>query len=169
MGLFPHYSRVGMALAYGEVNMIRATTAHQGDFIEVSSHNPAYRAYQILHWGFVIAPVLAGVDKFLNLLTDWSMYLWSPLGKLVGGAGTFMRIVGVIEIVAGCLVALKPKIGAPIVAAWLVGIIVNLLLLGSYFDIALRDFGLFLGALALSRLASGFDHTSSTAENYPQP
>jgi len=85
------------------------------------------------------------------------MYLWSPLGNLVGGAGTFMRIVGAIEIVAGCLVAFKPKIGAPIVAAWRLGIIVNLLLLGSYFDIALRDFGLCLGALALARLAMEFD------------
>jgi hypothetical protein len=86
------------------------------------------------------------------------MYLWSPLGKLVGGAGTFMEIVGAIEIVAAGLVAFKPKLGAPIVALWLVGIIVNLLLLGSYFDIALRDFGLFLAAIALSRLASSFDH-----------
>ena len=145
--------------------MNRVGTAHAADFVEVSNHSPAYQAYQILHWGFVIAPVVAGVDKFFNKLTEWSMYLWSPLGKLVGGAGTFMRIVGVIEIVAGCLVAFKPKIGAPIVAAWLVGIIVNLLLLGTYFDIALRDFGLFLGALALSRLAMGFDHGTKSQEN----
>jgi hypothetical protein len=131
--------------------------AHSSDFLESSSHNPTYQAYQILHWGFVAAPVLAGLDKFFNKLTDWSMYLWPPLGKLVGGAGTFMRIVGAIEILAGCLVAFKPKLGAPIVAAWLLGIIVNLLLVGSYFDIALRDFGLFLGALALFRLASNFD------------
>jgi hypothetical protein len=133
-------------------------TAHAGEFpIEITTHKPAYQAYQILHWGFVIAPILAGLDKFFNKLTDWSMYLWPPLGKLVGGAGTFMRIVGVIEIIAGCLVAFKPKIGAPIVAAWLAGIIVNLLLLGSYFDIALRDLGLCLGALALARLAMEFD------------
>lgn len=133
-------------------------TAHAGEFpIEITTHKPAYQAYQILHWGFVIAPILAGLDKFFNKLTDWSMYLWPPLGKLTGGAGTFMRIVGAIEIVAGCLVAFKPKIGAPIVAAWLVGIIVNLLLLGSYFDVALRDLGLCLGALALARLAMEFD------------
>jgi hypothetical protein len=132
--------------------------AHAGEFpIAETAHNYAYQAYQILHWGFVIAPILAGVDKFFNKLTDWSMYLWAPLGNIVGGAGTFMRIVGVIEIVAGFLVAFKPKIGAPIVAIWLIGIIVNLLLLGSYFDIALRDFGLCLGALALSRLAMEFD------------
>jgi hypothetical protein len=138
--------------------MKTVSTAHPADFIEVSSHDPAYQAYQILHWGFVIAPVVAGVDKFFNKLTDWSMYLWAPLGRMVGGAGTFMQIVGAIEIVAGCLVAFKPKLGAPIVAAWLVGIIVNLLLLGSYFDIALRDLGLFLAALALARLSSTFDH-----------
>ena len=131
--------------------------AHPADFIEVSAHNPAYQAYQILHCGFVAAPIIAGVDKFFNKLTDWTMYLWAPLGKLVGGADRFMQIVGAIEIVAGCLVAFKPRFGAPIVAAWLVGIIINLLLLGSYFDIALRDFGLFLAALALFRLAAQFD------------
>src|SRR5438067_3279624 len=135
------------------------TTAQAGAFpIEESARNPAYQAYQILHWGFVVAPVLAGLDKFFMKLTDWTMYLWPPLGKMAGGAGTCMRIVGVIEILAGCLVAFKPKLGAPVVAAWLLGIIVNLLLLGSYFDIALRDLGLCLGALALSRLAAHFDH-----------
>jgi hypothetical protein len=134
-----------------------AATAHPSDFTIESAHNPVYQAYQILHWGFVAAPVLAGLDKFFNKMVDWTMYLWAPLGKLVGGAGTFMRIVGAIEIIAGCLVAFKPKIGAPIVALWLAGIIINLLLVGSYFDIALRDFGLCLGALALSRLAMRFD------------
>src|SRR2546421_6215627 len=125
--------------------------------IEESAQRPAYQAYQILHWGFVAAPILAGLDKFFMKLTDWTMYLWPPLAKLTSGAGTFMRIVGAIEIIAGCLVAFKPKIGAPIVALWLAGIIINLLLVGSYFDIALRDFGLCLGALALSRLAMRFD------------
>ena len=141
--------------------MKAVATAQPGDFIESSAHNPAYQGYQILHWAFVIAPVLAGIDKFLNLLTNWSMYLWAPLGRIFGGADIFMRVVGVIEILAGCLVAFKPKFGAPIVGAWLVGIIVNLLLLGSYFDIALRDFGLFLGALALFRLAMLFDVSKS--------
>ena len=125
---------------------------------EASSKSPAYQAYQVLHWGFVVAPLLAGIDKFFNKLTNWEMYLWAPLGQLVGSAGNFMRIVGAIEIVAGLLVAFKPKLGAPIVAAWLMGIIVNLLLLGSYFDIALRDLGLFLAAVALFRLASVYDH-----------
>jgi hypothetical protein len=133
-------------------------TAHPGVFVEETMKSPTFQAYQILHWGFVAAPILAGVDKFFNAMVNWSMYLWPPLGKLTGGADNFMRIVGVIEIVAGLLVAFKPKIGAPIVAAWLLGIIVNLLLTGSYFDIALRDLGLCLGALALSRLAVQFDH-----------
>jgi hypothetical protein len=126
------------------------------EFAEVKT-NPVYQAYQILHWGFVVAPVLAGLDKFFMKLVDWTMYLWPPLGNLVGSPRLFMEIVGAIEIVAGCLVAFKPKIGGLIVAFWLWGIIINLLLLGNYFDIALRDFGLSLGALALSRLAAVFD------------
>src|SRR5262245_4713028 len=87
--------------------------------------NPAYQAFQILHWGFVVLPIVAGIDKFLSLLTNWNQYLWPPLGNMVGGAATFMSIVGVIEIVAGLLVAFKPKIGAYVVALWLLGIIGN--------------------------------------------
>ena len=143
-------------------------TAHPGEFIEVQGHNPSYQAYEVLHWGFFIAPLIAGVDKFFNKLTQWSMYLWAPLGKLVGGADTCMRIVGAIEIVAAFLVAFKPRVGAPIVAIWLIGIIVNLLLLGSYFDIALRDFGLFLAAVALSRLAMQFDYAKPVERPMPQ-
>ena len=107
---------------------------------------------------FGLVPIVAGVDKFTNFLAHWEDYL-NPLALRVVhvSAHQFMIAVGVIEIVAGFLVAFKPKIGAPIVAIWLIGIIVNLLLLGSYFDIALRDFGLCLGALALSRLAMEFD------------
>jgi hypothetical protein len=121
-------------------------------------HHPTYQAYQILHWGFVAAPVIAGADKFLHLLTNWDTYLAPALAKIspLSTHGT-MLAVGVIEIVAGLLVALKPRIGAYVVAAWLVGIIVNLLLLGHGYDIALRDFGLFLGALALGRLSETYD------------
>jgi hypothetical protein len=126
--------------------------------------NPAYQAYQILHVAFVVAPLLAGVDKFFMRLTDWSQYLWPTLGNLVGGAEKFMHIVGGIEIFAAFLVAFKPKIGAYIVALWLVGIIGNLLLLGNFYDIALRDFGLFLGALALSRLAGSMERISAANE-----
>src|SRR5215467_16122061 len=93
-----------------EVFMKAEATAHTGIFVEENIKSPTFQAYQLLHWGFVVAPILAGVDKFFNKLTEWSMYLWGPLGRLFGSPGTFMRIVGVIEIVAGCLVAFKPKI-----------------------------------------------------------
>ena len=128
-------------------------TAHASAFIE-ERKNPVYQAYQLLHWGFTAAPIIAGLDKFFMVLTDWTKYLWPPLGGLVGGPHTFMGIVGAIEIVAGFLVFFKPKIGGYVVALWLWGIIANLLLIHNYYDIALRDFGLSLGALALARLAS---------------
>src|SRR5689334_3511445 len=128
-----------------------------GVYVGETLKNPSFQAFQILHWGFVIAPILAGLDKFFMKLTDWTQYLWSPLGEVFGTPQRFMYIVGAIEIVAGFLVAFKPKIGGLIVAFWLWGIIVNLLLLQNFYDIALRDFGLSLGALALSRLASQFE------------
>jgi len=126
---------------------------------ETDAHSPTYQAYQILHWGFVAAPVIAGADKFLHLLTNWDQYLAPALARLspFGAHGT-MLVVGVVEVVAGLVVALKPRIGAYVVAAWLVGIILDLLLLGSFFDVALRDFGLFLGALALGRLSAVYDN-----------
>ncbi len=114
-----------------------------------------YQAYHILHWGFVALPIVAGLDKFTQLLCDWQRYL-APQFNLLGAHPT-MLIVGGIEIVAGLGVALKPRWFAPVVSLWLWGIIVNLLLLGSYFDVALRDFGLSLGALTLWRLAQHFD------------
>ncbi len=120
-----------------------------------TSQTPARQAYQILHFGFTVAPIIAGLDKFTNLLTDWTQYLAPFVGDIVG-AQTFMYIVGVIEIVAGIGVAIKPRIFAYVVAAWLVGIILNLLLLGDFFDVALRDLGLALGALALGRLATQY-------------
>ena len=137
-------------------------TAQPGMFIEIDAKSPTLQAYKILHYGFFVAPLVAGIDKFFDKLTEWPMYLWAPLGNLFGGAGTFMRMAGAIEIVAAFLVLFKPKLGAPIVALWLLGIIGNLLLLGSYFDVALRDFGLFLGAVALSRLAMVYDHKEVT-------
>lgn len=133
-------------------------TAVTHDLRRDVAHHPERQAYRILHLGFVAAPVIAGLDKFAGLLTNWDMYLAPQIARMLGGsAHTFMLVVGVIEVIAGLLVALKPKIGAYVVAAWLGGIIVNLLMSGRYFDIALRDFGLMLGALALGRLAQVYD------------
>jgi hypothetical protein len=125
----------------------------------ISTSSPTYQAYQILHFGFTVAPIIAGLDKFLHWLTDWDKYLAPQVNSMLGGNGhTFMLAVGVIEVIAGVGVLLKPKIFGYVVAAWLLGIIVNLLMLGNYFDVALRDLGLCLGALALARLAAEFDH-----------
>lgn len=119
--------------------------------------NPAYQAFRALHVGFIVAPILAGADKFLELLAEWTKYLWPGVPDLLGLAPeAFLGIVGVVEIAAGLLVAFKPRIGGYVVSAWLVGIIVNLLLLGDYYDIALRDLGLAIGAFALARLATVF-------------
>lgn len=116
----------------------------------------ARQAYLILKIGFVVAPIVAGLDKFLHLLVDWNQYLAPFIADIIP-ATVFMSIVGVVEVAAGIGVALKPRIFAYVVAAWLVGIIINLLLIPGYFDIALRDLGLALGALALGRLSQEFD------------
>jgi hypothetical protein len=109
-------------------------------------------AYQILHLGYTVAPILFGLDKFFNVMTDWTEFLPTFVTDVVSGA-TVMYIVGVIEIAAGIGVWLRPKIFAPVVAAWLAVIIITLIIAGGFWDIALRDFGLLLGALALWRLA----------------
>jgi len=120
--------------------------------------SPAYQAYQILHIGFTVAPLLAGLDKFLHLLTNWDQYLAPVVNNTLGGRGhQFMLVVGVIEMVAGVGVLLKPKIFGYVVGLWLLGIIVNLLLIPGFFDVALRDLGLSLGAFALARLAAIYD------------
>jgi hypothetical protein len=124
---------------------------------ESQAGNPSYQAYQILHFGFTVAPIIAGIDKFLHLLVNWDQYLPPIVNNMLGGHGhEFMYAVGVIEIVAGIGVFLKPKIFAYVVALWLGLIIINLLLIPGYFDVALRDFGLLLGALALGRLSQDF-------------
>jgi len=118
---------------------------------------PAYQAYLILYAGFVALPILAGLDKFFHLLVDWDMYLAPLVTRILPvTAHGFMLAVGVIEIVAGILVALRPRIGAYVVFLWLWGIIINLLLVPGFYDVALRDFGLSLGALALARLSQEF-------------
>ena len=139
-------------------NAVHAGTTERHEHLDADAHSPTYQAYQILHWGFVAAPVIAGADKFLHLLTNWDQYLAPALARMspFSTHGT-MLVVGVVEMAAGLVVALKPRVGAYVVAAWLVGIILNLLLLGSFFDIALRDFGLFLAALALGRLSAVYD------------
>jgi hypothetical protein len=117
--------------------------------------DPTTQAFLLLRVGFTVAPILFGVDKFLGVLADWPTYLWSGVDQLLPGtASDAMLVVGVIEILAGVLVAVRPRIGGYVVAAWLAGIIVNLLLVGDFYDIALRDLGLLLGALALARLAT---------------
>ena len=114
-----------------------------------------HQAFLLLRTVFTVAPILFGLDKFANLLTDWEKYLAPWINDLVpGSAHTAMLLVGVVEVVAGLTVALRPRFGGYLVAAWLLGIIVNLLTLGDYYDVALRDFGLFVAALALARLAA---------------
>jgi uncharacterized membrane protein HdeD (DUF308 family) len=123
----------------------------------VRVHSPSYQAYQILHTAFTVAPVIAGVDKFFHFLVDWDMYIVPFVPRMFGiSAHTFMLGVGIVEIIAGLLVAFAPRVGAWIVGLWLCGIIVNLLLLGTYFDVALRDLGLALGAFALARLSMDY-------------
>lgn len=125
---------------------------------------PSWQAFRALQIGFVAAPLIAGADKFFNLLTDWTAYLWPGFTDLLGlSPAGFMAVVGVVEIVAGIVVAVKPKFGGYLVAAWLVGIILNLLLLGDYWDIALRDLGLAIGAFALARMATAHEGPGRTS------
>ncbi|CAL9314417.1 hypothetical protein [Streptomyces sp. SudanB25_2051] len=121
--------------------------------------DPGYQAFVILRTGFTVAPILFGLDKFANLLADWPAYLAPWIDDVVpGSAQAAMYAVGVIEIVAGLAVALAPRFGGWLVAGWLAGIIVNLLTIPDHYDVALRDFGLLLGAVALARLAQRY-HT----------
>jgi hypothetical protein len=121
-------------------------------------HQPAAQAYMMLRTVFTVAPILFGLDKFVNVLTDdWTRYLASEFNDLIpGGAADAMYAVGVVEIIAGLVVLVSPRFGGLLVAAWLAGIIFNLLLVGGYGDIALRDFGLLIAALSLSRLARSY-------------
>jgi hypothetical protein len=118
--------------------------------------DPVAQAFMLLRITFTVAPILFGLDKFAGVLTDdWTRYLAPAFNDLIpGNASDAMHIIGVVEIAAGLVVAVSPRFGGLLVAAWLGGIIVNLLIVGGYGDIALRDFGLLLGALTLARLAS---------------
>jgi len=120
-------------------------------------HDPAFQAFGLLRVGFTVAPILFGVDKFLNWLVDWPIYLAPRVDDAIpGNAHQAMLAIGVIEIVAGLVVAVRPKFGGYLVAAWLGAIIVNLLVLADHYDVALRDFGLLIGALSLARLAAAY-------------
>jgi hypothetical protein len=142
---------MAQAINYGADSVSRSET-------NADLSRPGYQAYQILRLGFVVAPIVAGLDKFLHLLVDWDKYLPAVVNNLVGGHGhQLMLAVGIIEIVAGLGVAFKPKVFAYVVSAWLLLIVINLLMIPGYFDVALRDFGLALGALALARLSQKFD------------
>lgn len=115
---------------------------------------PERQAFLLLRTVFTVAPVIFGLDKFTNLLTDWTTYL-APVATSVVPlpAQSIMYIVGVVEIIAGLAVAFRPRFGSLLVAVWLLGIIINLIVLGNFYDVALRDFGLLVGALALNRLS----------------
>lgn len=122
-----------------------------------SSNSPARQAYRILQFAFTVAPIIAGADKFFHLLVNWDKYVPSIVAHLSPiPVHHLMYIVGVVEIIAGIGVALKPRVFSYIVAVWFLVIILNLLLIPGYFDIVLRDFGLFLGAVALTRLSKQF-------------
>jgi uncharacterized membrane protein YphA (DoxX/SURF4 family) len=145
----------------GERVMARVIGETGGNYMDtaVRESSPAYQAFWILRAAFTIAPIVAGLDKFLHILVNWDQYLPPFVNQIVGGYGhELMLVVGIIEIVAGIGVALKPGIFAYVVSAWLFLIVVNLLMIPAYFDVALRDVGLALGALALARLSHEFDH-----------
>ena len=132
-----------------------ATSASTETRAQTSLRNPAVQAFWTLRIGFAALPILFGIDKFANVLTgNWTKYLSHDFNNLMpGSAAADMHFVGIVEIVAGVVVLLAPRIGGPLVALWLAGIIVNLIDLGGYGDVALRDFGLMVGAITLSRLA----------------
>jgi hypothetical protein len=126
--------------------------------------DPVFQAFTLLRIGFTVAPILFGLDKFLDWLVDWELYLAPEINDLIpGNAHQAMLAIGVVEIVAGLVVAIRPRFGGYLVAAWLGGIIANLLLQGDFYDIALRDFGLLLAALTLARLATAFDRKPAQA------
>lgn len=134
---------------------LRTRTASSVTLVDRSAlHDPGYQAFLVLRTAFTVAPILFGIDKFANLMTFWPKYLAHWIDAIVPGtAQQDMYVVGGIEVIAGLVVLVAPRLGAWVVAAWLAGIIVNLLSFSTYYDIALRDFGLLIAAVALARLA----------------
>jgi hypothetical protein len=134
------------------------TRAPAAPAAETAEADAGRQAYMLLRLAFTVAPIAFGLDKFFDVMVDWTQYLAPWIDDLLpGDAHDAMHLVGAIEIVAGLVVAFRPRYGGPLVAAWLAGIIVNLLTLSGYYDVALRDFGLLLAALTLSRLAWAYD------------
>ena len=134
----------------------------------VGSRPGVEQAYRLLRTVFTIAPIAFGADKFAEVLTDWDQYLAPQINDLVPGSShQAMLLVGAIEIVAGLLVAVLPRWGGYVVALWLGGIIANLLILGDFYDVALRDFGLLVAALAFARLASDRPERRRRGEERP--
>lgn len=138
------------------------TGSHGRSEVVAVPRSPLYKAYQALHWGFTAVPVIAGLDKFANLMTRWQDYLAPQVSSFISNntpitPGQFMMGVGAVEILAGLLVAIRPRIGGTVVGLWLAAIVGNLLLGMHYFDIALRDVGLMVGAFALGYLGKHFD------------
>jgi hypothetical protein len=137
---------------------LRPASAGNTPLSRLKAGEPAYQAFWLLRIGFAVAPIAFGADKFANVMVEWPKYLAPWVNDIVPGtAQQAMYAVGAVEIAAGLVVLLKPRYGAWLVAAWLGGIVINLLTYSGYYDIALRDFGLMLGALTLARLASVYD------------
>ena len=140
--------------------MATVTTHYAGATSEVAT-SKVDRVTNVLHWTYGLVPIIAGADKFAHILTDWNKYLAQAVVDMIPfSAQTFMSIVGVIEIVAGILVLIRPRIGSLIVGIWLIGIAINLLMTGQYYDIAVRDVVMAIGAFSLYSLWG--DHHSKT-------
>jgi hypothetical protein len=154
--------------------LTQPTSAHQhapspngGGVARADWRDPRYQAFALMRLAFTVAPIAFGLDKFFNVMVHWPNYLAPWINGLAPGTGQqFMYFVGTTEILAGVIVALKPRYGAYVVAAWLGGIIVNLLTYSGYYDVALRDFGLLLAALTLARLASVYDRPLQSSNSH---
>jgi hypothetical protein len=149
----PTVHRPSAAGTPGALHTGDAAVVHEADW-----HDARYQAYAAMRVAFVALPLVFGLDKFFNILVDWPNYLAPWINDIAPGSGQdFMYFVGAVEIIAAVCVALKPRYGAYVVAAWLAGIVINLFTLSGYYDVALRDFALMLAALVLARLASAYD------------
>jgi len=137
---------------------LRAERPATRDLAPATWSDPRYQAFALMRLAFTVAPIAFGVDKYFNVMVHWPKYLAPWINNIAPGSGQdFMYFVGAVEILAGLVVAIKPRYGAYLVAGWLFGIVINLLSYSGFYDIALRDFGLMLGALTLARLAAVYD------------